>query len=56
MPARSKWCMADTLDIDVKAISQVFTSCVHDYERACKEHANGITRTRKFLHGIDSSV
>ena len=29
--------------------NQAFTNCLHGYDRAC----NGVTRARKFVHGID---
>ena len=35
---------------------QAFTNGVHGYDRARNVHANDITRTRKFVHVIDSSV
>ena len=38
-----------------KPICQVFTNLVHGYNHIRNVHANGITCTRKFLHGIDSS-
>ena len=44
------------LFISVIYHKQAFTNCVHGYDRARNVHANGITRTRKFVHVIDSSV
>ena len=32
------------------------TNCVHGYNRAHNVHINGVMRTRKFVHDIDSSV
>ena len=33
-----------------------FANCMHGYDRSRNVHANGVTRTRKFVHGIDYSV
>ena len=36
--------------------TQAFTNCVLVYDRVRSVHANGITRTQKFMHVIDFSV
>lgn len=33
-----------------------FTKCMHSCDRAHNVHANGVTRTQKFGHGIDFTV
>ena len=36
--------------------NQVFTNCMHGFDRARNVHASDVMRTQKFVHGIDSSV
>ena len=35
---------------------QAFTNFVHGYDRARNLNGNGVTRTQKVVHGIDSSA
>ena len=35
---------------------QAFINCMHGYDRICNVHGKSVTRTRKFMHGINSSV
>lgn len=47
---------------ETSTLHQAFTNCVHGYDhvhgydRVHNVHASGVTRTRKFVHSIDSSV
>ena len=38
------------------AVTQAFRNYVHGYNPAHNVHANGVMHTRKFVHGIASSV
>ena len=35
---------------------QTLTNCVHGYDLECNVHASDVMRTRKSVHGIDSSM
>ena len=48
--------MKEDRESDLNFLQQVFTNCVHGYDRARNVHTNGVTRTLKFVHGTDSSV
>ena len=39
-----------------KVLAQAFANCVHGYDHERNVHASDVTRTRKSVHGIDSSV
>ena len=42
--------------MNINTSVQAFTNCVQGYDRARNVHAIGITRARKFVHVIDSSL
>ena len=44
-----------TLDIRTR-MPQTFTNCVHGYDCARNVHTDSVTRTQKFVHGINSTV
>ena len=52
---RNLFCKLQYATADVK-IKQTFTNCVQGYDRVGNVHVNGVAHTRKFVHGIDSSV
>ena len=39
-----------------KVLAQAFANCVHGYDHERNVYASDVTRTRKSVHGIDSSV
>ena len=36
--------------------SKAFTNCVHDYDRAHNMHTKDASHTKKFVHGVCSSL